>query len=311
MAGEERIQRLLRAADPGPEIPAGGEERIRAAVRPVWQKEVRRRSVRRVFVTAGLAAAAAAVPFLIPVLLRTPEPAAPRMPVARVELVRGPFDQSLQQKVLFAGSRVHTAPGGRAALRVTLGASLRLDSDTTIRLISAHVVELESGAIYIDTGGSNAQPMEVRTRFGIVRDVGTRFEVRAEDRLVVRVREGSVHVDARAHDFLVNAGFQSNVASDGSQETSAAPSDRNGWTASVAPPIPIEGRSVAALLEWCGRESGLAVRYADRDAEHIALTTQLHGALNDLEPVEAAQIILPTAGLQATRSDGELVIRVH
>jgi FecR-like protein len=311
MSDEERIQRLLRVADAGPAIPAGGEERIRAAVRPLWQTEVRKRSARRVLVSATLAAAAAALLFFIPFLMRSPVPAAPPMPVARVELVRGPLDRSLQQKVLFAGSRVRTPPGGRAALRVAQGSSLRLDSDTTIRLVSAHVVELEHGAIYIDSGGLSAQPMEVRTRFGVVRDVGTRFEVRAEDHLLVRVREGSVHVDAHSQDFLVKAGFESQIESDGSQAIKSSTPHRNTWTSSVAPPIPIEGRSVAALLDWCSRESGLAVRYGDREAEHIALTTLLHGSMNDLQPVEAAEVILPTAGLQVARGNGELVIGVE
>jgi FecR-like protein len=310
MSDEERVQRLLRVAAPGPDIPAGGEARIHAAVRPLWQKEVRKRSVRRVLVSATLAAAAAAVLFIIPVFMHSPERPAPPMPVARVELVRGPGDPTLQTRVLVAGMTVHTPASGRAALRLAQGSSLRMDSDTTIHLISSHVVELDHGAIYIDSGGPATQPTEVHTRFGVVRDIGTRFEVRADNRLMVRVREGSVHVDAHSQQFLVKAGFQSQIESDGSEMLSSAEPDRNGWTSSVAPPIPIEGRSVAALLDWCSRESGLAVRYDDREAEHIALTTLLHGSMNDLQPLEAAETILPTAGLQASRKDGELVIRV-
>src|SRR5262249_10461682 len=121
--------------------------------------------------------------------------------------------------------------------------------------------------------------------------------------------EGSVHVATNASAFDVNAGFQSNVEPDGSQKTRSIVPDREVWTAVVAPPFPIEGKSVAALLDWCSRESGLALRYADRNAEHIALTTLLHGSPTDLEPVEAAQAILPTAGLQAVPDRGDLVVR--
>ena len=309
MPDEERVQRLLRLADPGPEIPAGGEQRIREAVRPVWKKGVRQRSARRMFITGSLAAAAGATLFFIPTLLQKPEPVAPPMPVAHVELVRGPVDQTLQHRTLVAGSRIHTLPSSRAALRVTQGSSLRLDSDTIVHLVSAHVVELEQGALYIDSGGLKVQPMEVRTRLGVVRDIGTRFEVRAGDQLLVRVREGSVHVNASSKEFVVNAGFESTIQPDGSQKTSSLVVERAAWSAGVAPPFPIEGRSVAALLDWCSRESGLPVRYAGKEAEHIALTTVLHGPPVESEPVDSAETILPTAGLQAVRENGVLMIR--
>ena len=311
MSDEDRIERLLRLADPGPEIPAGGEEQIKAAVRPLWRRQVRRRAARRWLAGGALAAVAAAVLVILLILPRGAEPLLPPVPVARVELVRGPVDVSLQRTPLPAGARLHTLPGGRAALRVGDGASLRLDSDTTVRLLAAHVVQLEQGAVYIDSGGPQTKPLEVRTPFGSVRDIGTRFEVRAEGRLLVRVREGSVHVATGARRFRLDAGYESKSEAGGSPEIRSFVSDGQSWTAAVAPPFTIEGRSVAALLDWCSRESGLAVRYLDADAERAARTTLLHGSANDLLPLEAADMILPTAGLQAVRGKGELVIRLR
>lgn len=311
MSDEERIERLLRLADPGPEIPAGGEARIRAAARPLWQQQVRMRSVRRLLLGAGFAVAAAAALFFILSVPRGSEPAATPVPVARVEVVRGPVDITLRHTPLFAGSRLHTSPGSRAALRVEQGASLRLDSDTTVRLVSAHVVELEQGAVYIDSGGLQTAPMEVRTPFGSVLDIGTRFEVRVDRSLLVRVREGSVNVATRARRFRVNAGLESTIAADGSQAIRSISSERDSWTAAIAPPFAIEGRSVAALLDWCSRESGLAVRYQDEAAERAARTTLLRGTAIDLQPLEAAEVILPTTALEAVRGEQELVIRLR
>ncbi len=311
MSDEERIERLLRLADAGPEIPAGGEERIKAAVRPLWRQQVRRRAARRWLVGGALAAAAAAVLVLLLIVPRRPEPAVPAMPVARVELVRGPVDVSLRRTPLYAGARLHTSPGSRAALRLGEGASLRLDGDTTVRLIAAHVVQLEHGAVYIDSGGPQTRPLEVRTAFGSVRDIGTRFEVRAEGRLLVRVREGSVHVVTGARRFRLDAGYESRSEAGGSSEIRAFVPDGSSWTAAIAPPFLIEGRTVAALLDWCSRETGLAVRYVDAEAERAARTTLLHGSADDLQPLEAAEVILPTAGLQAERGKGELLIRLR
>lgn len=310
MPSEEPIERLLRLADPGPEIPAGGETRIKAAVRPLWRQQVRRRAVRRTLFGAAFASAAAAALFVIVVTLRGPEPAPAPVAVARVELVRGPADASLQHTPLFTGARPHTQAGSRAALRLFGGASLRMDSATAVRLLSAHVIELERGAVYVDSGGLHTAPIEVRTRFGNVRDVGTRFEVRVEDHLLVRVREGSVDVAGSARRFRVNAGSESTIEADGSQELRSIVADAASWTAAIAPPFPIEGRSVAALLDWCSRESGLAVHYRDAAAERAARTTLLHGSADGLEPVEAVEAILPTAGLRARRGNGEVVVEV-
>ncbi|HEX7136818.1 MAG TPA: FecR family protein [Vicinamibacterales bacterium] len=310
MSDEDRIERLLRLADPGPEIPSAGEARVKAALRPLWQQQVRRRSLRRLLVGASFAAAAAVLIFFL-ILPRhaAPQPTPPPLPVAQVELVRGPVDATLLRSPLFAGSRLHTSPGSRAALRFGDRTSLRLDSDTTVRLVSAHLVEVLSGAVYIDSGGLHTSPIEVRTRFGSVRDVGTRFEVRMEDRLLVRVREGRVDVATPARRFQVNAGFESKIDAAGSTEMSSIVPGES-WSAAVAPPFSIEGRSVAALVDWCSQESGFAVRYHDAEAERLARTTLLHGSVSDLQPLEAMDVLLPTAGLKAIHGKGELVVRM-
>ena len=311
MSGEDRVERLLRLADAGPEIPAAGEARIKAAVRPLWQQQVRRRALRRLFVGVSSAAAAAALilfwilPHGVP-----PQPSSPQFPVAQVELVRGPVDATLLRSPLFAGSRLHTSPGSRAALRFGDRASLRLDSDTTVRLLSAHLVEVVRGAVYIDSGGPHTTPIEVRTRFGSVRDLGTRFEVRMEDRLLVRVREGRVDVATPRHRFQVNAGSESKIDAAGSSEMSSTVPGES-WSAAVAPPFAIEGRSVAALIDWCSHESGFAVRYHDAEVERLARTTLLHGPVSDLQPLEAMDMLLPTAGLEARRRNGELVVQIR
>jgi ferric-dicitrate binding protein FerR (iron transport regulator) len=308
MTDQVLIERLLRLADPGPELPAGGEQRIRAAVHPVWQREVQVRRTRRHRAIAGGALAAIAAALVIIILLpaRSVLPPAP-LPVARVELVRGTTADVFQQNPIVAGTLLETG-AGRAALRLRAGESLRLDSDTTVRLLSAHVVELERGAIYVDSSGRHAMPVEVRTRFGTVRDIGTRFEVRAADTLGVAVREGSVGVSTPREHFHVTAGFAATVSGASHEVHSLGGGDAN-WTASIAPPFVIEGRTLAELLDWCSRESGVPVRYADQGAATLARTTRLHGAPIDSAPLDAAEMIAPTAGLSAVRANGVLIVR--
>ena len=309
MADQERIGSLLRLADPGPELPPGGELRVRNAAYDAWQRTMRARTRRRRILGASAMAAAAAIiiVFLIPGKITAP--AIRPQTVARVELVRGVVDDGLRQDPIMAGATLRTGATGRAALRLPGGQSLRLDINTDVRVMSAQLVVLRSGAIYIDSGARHAMPVEVQTRFGTVRELGTQFEVRVVNSLAIAVREGSVGVSTSQEHFHIPAGYAATVSAAGMHGVRPlAESDAN-WPASITPPFPIEGRTVSDLLSWCSRETSLPIRYRDAETEQIARTTQLHGApIDDAHPDDAAASILPTAGLAAERRGNALVI---
>lgn len=309
MADQERIEYLLRLADPGPELPQGGELRVRNAAFEVWQRTLRARARRRTAIGAAVMAAAAAIAIVL-FLPRTHTPRAIHpQAVARVELVRGIVNNTLRQNPIVAGTTLQTGATGRAALRLPGGQSLRLDTNTNVRVISARLVALQSGAIYIDSGGQHVPPVEVQTRFGTVRELGTQFEVRAEDALAVAVREGSVGVSTPLQHFHIPSGYAATVSAAGTHDLRPLAKLDASWPASITPPFRIEGRTVADLLVWCSRETSLTIRYRDAETEQIARTTQLHGApVDDPDPDEAAASILPTAGLAAQRRGNALVI---
>jgi len=310
MADREPIGYLLRLADPGPELPPGGALRIRAAAFEVWQRTVRARARRRTAIGAAVMAAAAAAIAIVLFFPRTiTTPAIHPQAVARVELVRGIINSGLQQNPIVAGTTLQTGATGRAALRLPGGQSLRLDTNTNVRVISAQLVVLQSGAIYIDSGAPHAPPVEVQTRFGTVRELGTQFEVRAEDALGVAVREGSVGVSTRLEHFHLPAGYAATVRVAGTHEVRTLGASDANWSSSIAPPFQIEGRTVADLLAWCSRETSLTIRYRDAETEQIARTTRLHGApIDDARPDDAAATILPTAGLAAQRRGDALIV---
>ena len=254
-----------------------------------------------------VAAAAIIVVLLIPRTLTTP-PMQPRA-VARVELVRGVVDDGLRQDPILAGATLRTGATGRAALRLPGGQSLRLDINTDVRVISAQLVVLRSGAIYIDSGARHVMPVEVQTRFGTVRELGTQFEVHAVNALAVTVREGSVGVSTPLEHFHIAAGYAATVSATGTHDVHPLAGSDTSWTASITPPFPIEGRTVSDLLSWCSRETNLTIRYRDAETEQIARTTQLHGApIDDPHPDDAAASLLPTAGLAAERRGNALIV---
>jgi len=309
MADPELIGYLLRLAEPGPEVPPDGEARIRNAVFGVWRHTVQARARRRRAIAAAataLAASVVAVLFFPPA--RTTPAIRPR-PVARIELVRGVVDDSLRQNPIVAGTVLRTGPTSRAALRLLGGQSLRLDTNTAVRLVSAQLVDLERGAIYVDSSARHVLPVEVQTRFGTVREIGTQFEVRAGDRLGVVVREGIVGVSTPAEHFHIPAGHAATVSAAGTHDVRVLSESDASWSSSITPPFAIEGRTVADLLVWCSRETSLTIRYHDAETEQVARTTRLHGApIDDAHPYDAAATILPTAGLAAQRRGDTLVV---
>ena len=110
-----------------------------------------------------------------------------------------------------SGSTVTTS-AGTLAMTLTSGVHLRLDASSTARVDSATDVALERGAVYVDSAGAHptqpgASPISIHTPAGLVRDIGTQFEVRLDrpaPGIRIRVRDGQVRVtyangvDARA-----------------------------------------------------------------------------------------------------------------
>ena len=97
------------------------------------------------------------------------------------------------------GTRLRTDVSGRAALRLDAGISLRIAGSTDLLLRPGNRVELFTGRVYVDTGTQPGGSVELLTRFGMLRDVGTQFEVVATgETLRVRTREGLVRLTREA-----------------------------------------------------------------------------------------------------------------
>jgi ferric-dicitrate binding protein FerR (iron transport regulator) len=324
--GEEMVGRLVRLASPGPEIPADGRERIKAALRPEWRQAVaaRRRRRRLLWAGGGLAAAAS---LILGVVLWNGIDNGGRAtvgPVAHLALVAGnveivppsgaPWHGSPDDlgEAILSGSWLRTDEGSRVALDLGAGRSLRLDVGSRLRIASESAVLLDRGAVYIDSGEAGNAGIEVRTTLGIARELGTQFELRRmDDTLTIRVREGSVSFDRNGDRLEIAHGSSVRVSSDGSVErglTRPNSAEWN-WVLEAAPALEIEGRTVVAFLDWVARESGLWVRFADAEVERLAATTILHGSVEGLTPKEAAEAVLPGCGLQGSFEGDTLVIK--
>jgi len=321
---EKLVERLLSAAGPGPKIPDGGADRVKAAIRPEWKNEVAGAARQRRRLWGGALAAAAAVIVAVVVVPRLQNSDLSTGPAAiTLEVVSGGIEVTAPGSmvsflgpddagaVVPDGSLVRTRPGHRAALRLTGGQSLRIDDSTTVRLDSERSISLDSGAVYISSADVSGPGVEVRTAFGTATEIGTQFVVRLEgDTLEVAVREGLVALVGGEDEYRITHGIR--LSMDGRGEVATAPiaayDPAWAWTQEIAPPFAIEGRTALAYLDWVSAETGLSVRFADAAVEMTAATTLLHGTIGGLTPAESPVAVLPTCGLTAEEEPGVLVV---
>jgi hypothetical protein len=196
------------------------------------------------------------------------------------------------------------------------GPSIRLDRGSRVRLLATNTLRLERGAVYIDSaGGLGAATIEIQTAAGVVRDVGTQFEVRLlADRprtsLRVRVREGVVEIDTDTVQHRLEAEEQLTLEAAAGVVRTRVDRDDSGWAwiQTIAPGFAIEGRSLGAFLTWAAREMGVSFEAAD-DTACAALADKLGGTVEHLAPTEAVAAVLVGVGLEHELVEGVLVIR--
>ena len=159
--------------------------------------------------------------------------------------------------------------------------------------------------------------LEVVTSHGLVREIGTQFEVMSTSAaLRVRVREGSVAIERepQAPGLTGAAGEQLRLDSTGDVERSAfSPFDPAwSWAVALADVPPIDGRPLVELLDWVARETGYELQFADSGAENRARDVTLRGNLENATPLEALEAALATTDLEhVAQDDGVLLIRMR
>lgn len=326
------VRRLLEQAGPRPEVPPADLAAIKSAFRAEWRAHLRRRRIRRRQRRLLALAAALLLAAGIGGWWWSLRPRAGPGPVAQVVRLTGevvfqaPAEAGSEPPApLSAGTSIPVASvvavgadsSGAVALRLETGPSVRIDSGSRVRLVSASILQLERGAVYVDSGPDprRGAGVEIQTPLGVVTEVGTQFEVRLlgvdAALLRVRVREGEVRIEqgeaarsaAGGTEVTVDAG---GTFTQGPLATHGAPWE---WVSKAAPRLDIEGRTLREFLDWVARETGWEIRYADPELAASADTILLHGTLGNLSPDEAPAVVLPGAGLRSEVRDGVLVVR--
>ena len=314
MIDEDTTARLVRLGGGRPQVSPERERRVKQAfldeVRVAARARIGRR--RTIAAAAGLAIAAAAVGALQLVINR--DVVAPALAVVgTVERLDGEGRRQngsdapvrlVPGDPVHVGDRVESGGTGRIGLRLANGASLRFDHGSRARLVSARSIALDAGAVYVDSE-SDSSVLEIATPFGLVRDVGTQFEVRLDEAaLRLRVRSGAVEVRRGSAVSSAPPGTELTVTSTlTSSRPIAAYGEAWAWAASLAPVFDIEGRPLNAFLAHVCREQGWKLVYTDARLAGEASDIVLHGSTAGLAASEALAVVLATTGL-THRADG-------
>jgi ferric-dicitrate binding protein FerR (iron transport regulator) len=194
---------------------------------------------------------------------------------------------------LFVGTEVSTSAAGRALLSFRDGIEVRIDRESKLQVDSTTALRLLQGALYVDTRSSREgeHALAILTSAGVVRHVGTRFEVRVDDGdMRVRVRDGTALFTGTDDAVLLIASGQQLVVADGQASLAAGPGAADAaweWTGAISPTFDIEGRSLYDSVEWLGHEAGLQIVYANDAVLERAKAVRVHGNIEGLATREA------------------------
>ncbi len=325
---KDEIASLLRMAGQRPPVPLEVAERVREATRDHWRREARARKLkRRLWAGAGLAAAAVLAMGLGLALLRTSPVPPAGAPAARVELVAHPawarsatpgsspaMSGLRPGDALPSGAEIATESEGSLAILMASGHSVRLDAGTRLRIISGSMLDLQRGALYVDSGrrsDTEGTVLGVRTPRGVVHEIGTQYEIRIrEETLRIRVREGAVILESEDESHRVPAGMQVELDGKGDPVLKSIPlyGPEWGWAERIAPMIDLKGRSLRAFLEWVSRERGWALSFDHEETEDASSGILLSGSVEGLTLDEALEAVLPTCGMTFEVEGGVLTV---
>ena len=320
---DDDVARLMRLGGPRPDPPGDRIARIWTAAFGEWQHAVAARRRRRRLMTS-----AAAVGLAASVLLAVrwwPEQSGAssvRLPLtAMLTAATGSVERENELRSraplepgagVTSRDSITTGPTVVAAFALAGGSMLRVNENTRLRIDSPTVIALERGTVYLDAGASGGS-LEVLTHLGTIRDIGTRFEVQADDvRVRVRVRDGEVVLARGTSVHRARSGTEITAYPD-SVTFRVVPlfGEDWAWVTRLPETFALNGRSLTEFLDWVSRETGFAVSFESDELAARAKSIVLEGTIDGLTPEEALDVVLPATGLEHRVSDGRVIVRAQ
>jgi hypothetical protein len=322
-ADDQDVSRLvklggLRVAPPDQRL-----DRIRGAAHAEWARVVSQR--RRRTVTAAVAVGLAAAFLLAVRLVQESDRDAPGMPslTATLTSATGPLERAGRPNqptmlrigdAVTARDQIQTPRAVVAAFTLASGAVLRVNERTRVHIESPSGVRVERGTVYLDTESASPDAaIEVRTPLGVIRDIGTQFEVDVTAlRTRVRVRDGEVVLTRNSSETRAGRGTQIVVAADGVATSAVLVFGADWeWIGRVPSAFDLSAHTLMEFLTWVSRETGYTVAFENEDLATRVTGMTVQGSIDGLTPEEALEAVLPATGLEYSLRDGRVTVRTQ
>ena len=311
---EDLIRRLLKLSGGRPAVSEEVAGRVHNAVHSEWQRSLRARKRKKLFLLVSLPIAASLILFVLSWNLRKAF-FAPAAPMAVVEFQAGTIeinDEAVEAagEKLLVQSTLNSGDTGRAFLRMQNGMTIRVDVQTRLRFESESLLVLDRGAVYVDSGSGHSKIL-VATPLGDVVNHGTKYEIRLQPTAMeVRVRQGSVSLKKDSISQAVSAGNRLSIDAKGrislSEFATYGPDWE--WISEAAPEFRLEGRRLSEFLAWVANENGWTLSGSDLQRSHGNIV--LHGTVENLSPAEMLEAVVPVCGLAYSLDSGVLSINL-
>jgi ferric-dicitrate binding protein FerR (iron transport regulator) len=200
-------------------------------------------------------------------------------------------------------------------LQTLAGERLRVAAGSDFKFIGTERIQLLSGQVYVESSDSDTgnQRLEIRTQFGSVTHLGTRYAVAlSTDRMAIRVREGLVGVTTGALRTDAGAGVEVEIDRKGreiNRQRISTYGSMWAWAESLAPPLQIDGRRLADVLREIAAETGRRLEFANEAVRRACAEIELKGPFLDLPAADRLFAVLVTTGLEATESGDRILIQ--
>ncbi len=300
---DNEIAEILREAGPRPPLPSLDQppldpESLGAPALAVWQRQTALRRARR---RRYLAAAASVVLALAALLLWRLWAGAPIGMVIAHSGAAGTLEaEALTVGATFgSGEVLSTSSAEWLTVELTNGHRLRLDAGTELTLMSAKLVRLVHGGVYVE---ATTAPLLVQAGDTLSEHLGTRYSVRHDPpaQVSVRVRHGRVRVRRGDESVQLGRAQAVTIGPSGLEvESSPVHGPTWDWTRHAAPPFQSDGALLTDFLQWIEAESGWRVE-ADPSLllDPVGDPVQVHGIVEDLPLEQALSVMLESSGLQ-------------
>lgn len=195
--------------------------------------------------------------------------------------------------------RVTTESGESRHMRLADGSELDVAPNTRLRVkfdSGRRRLELDEGRIVVSVAADRQRPFEVAAGGGIVRDIGTRFEVDAgRERTRVIVAEGMVEIDLRASDAAPRkVGAGETAEYDGQTVHYARPTDATAALAWTKGELVFDAAPLASVVAALNRHRRTPIEVADPSLANVRISGVFligdeNAALRALERVAPVQ----------------------